>query len=481
MEFIKKLREVLISVMPIVLIALVLGAVYGAFVQVSLLGFLLSSFLLVIGLTFFLFGVDMAFLPIGSRLGAKITEKKNLWLLLCSGLFLGLLVTIAEPDVRVLANQVHEINNNVHTTKLVVVIALGVGIFMAISYIRALSGISIKIFMAAFIAIMIGVSLFLPEFFVSIGFDAGGATTGPLAVPFILALGMGVSSVHGNKEEDSFGYTGIASIGPVLGVMIYSLFINDVNEGVVMETEAINQLEILFSVIKNVSLSLLPIAVLTLISIFFILKLPKIKASKILVGLFYSYFGIIVFLFAVESAFMPVARTLGSLIAKGNPSFLVVIGFVMGAMVVLAEPAIWVLTEEVEERSQGRIKRNVMMGFMAMGVAVAVSLAMVRILTGVHILLLIIPIYALILLLLPFVPPLFAGIAFDSGGVATGPMSSTFLLPFVSGASFVVASNPGAMAFGMIGLIAAMPILSLEILGVLYGLKIKKAKGVENV
>ena len=149
-------------------------------------------------------------------------------------------------------------------------------------------------------------------------------------------------------------------------------------------------------------------------------------------GLFYSYFGIIVFLFAVESAFMPVARTLGSLIAKGNPSFLVVIGFVMGAMVVLAEPAIWVLTEEVEERSQGRIKRNVMMGFMAMGVAVAVSLAMVRILTGVHILLLIIPIYALILLLLPFVPPLFAGIAFDSGGVATGPMSSTFLLPFVS-------------------------------------------------
>ena len=199
MEFIKKLREVLISVMPIVLIALVLGAVYGAFVQVSLLGFLLSSFLLVIGLTFFLFGVDMAFLPIGSRLGAKITEKKNLWLLLCSGLFLGLLVTIAEPDVRVLANQVHEINNNVHTTKLVVVIALGVGIFMAISYIRALSGISIKIFMAIFIAIMIGVSLFLPEFFVSIGFDAGGATTGPLAVPFILALGMGVSSVHGNK------------------------------------------------------------------------------------------------------------------------------------------------------------------------------------------------------------------------------------------------------------------------------------------
>ena len=480
MGFFKKFKEVLLSVMPIVVIATILGIVYGAFLSVSLISFLLSSFLLVFGLTLFLFGVDMAFLPIGNQLGARITERKNVTLLLLSGFMLGVVVTVAEPDIRVLAGQISQINSDVNSSSFVFVIAMGVGLFMALSYIRALSGISIKLFIAVFILLTIGFSLFLPEFFVSVSYDAGGATTGPLAVPFILALGMGVSSVHGNKEEDSFGFTGIASIGPVLAVMVYSIFLDKGSVEVILESGEESLLGILLTVIKSVSSSLLPIAVLSIISIFFILKLPKIKSSKIIVGLFYSYFGIILFLFAVESAFMPVARTLGGLIALHTPVLLIILGFVFGTVVVLAEPAIWILTEEVEEKSEGKIQKKLMMLFIALGVAVAVSLSMVRIITGIHILFFIIPIYALILLLLPFVPPLFAGIAFDSGGVATGPMSSTFLLPLVSGASFVVAANPGSMAFGMIGLIAAMPILALEILGVIYSVKTKKEKGVDK-
>ena len=479
MEIIKKSKEVILSVLPIVLIATVLGFIFGAFDTVSFLLFIFSSLSLVIGLTFFLFGVDMAFLPVGNQLGAKLTEKKSVPLLLISGLVLGVLVTIAEPDIRVLAGQVSKINSSIDSTAFVMVVALGVGIFMAISYIRALSGISMKIFMAIFIFLMIALSLFLPEFFTSISFDAGGATTGPLAVPFILALGVGVSSVHGNREEDSFGFTGIASIGPVLAVMIYSLFLGKGNGEVLVETSSESLFEIFITVLKSVSSSLLPIAILSLISIFFIFKLPKIRTIKIIVGLFYSFFGIVLFLFAVESAFMPVARTLGGLIASSNPALLVVLGFILGAVVVLAEPAIWVLTEEVEDKSQGKVKKSVMLTSMALGVATAVSLSMVRIITGVHILFFIVPIYSLILILLPFVPPLFAGIAFDSGGVATGPMSSTFLLPLISGASFIVAQDPGSMAFGMIGLIAVMPILAIEIMGVIFGIKIKKEKGEE--
>ena len=187
MELIKKLKEVVLSVLPIVAIASILGIVFDSFIDVSLFQFLLSSLLVVIGLTFFLFGVDMAFLPLGNQLGAKITGKKSLSLLLFSGLFLGLIVTIAEPDIRVLANQVSLINNSVNSTSFVYIVALGVGVFMAISYIRTLSGASIKIFMALFILLMIAISIFLPEFFVSISYDAGGATTGPLAVPFIIA------------------------------------------------------------------------------------------------------------------------------------------------------------------------------------------------------------------------------------------------------------------------------------------------------
>lgn len=466
-----KLKEVAISVLPIVVVSLILGLFFGGFGEISIFRFLFSSILLIIGLTYFLLGVDNAFLPVGNQLGSLITNKKSLGLLLFSGLAIGVLVTIAEPDVRVLSNQISSINTTVSPTLFIIAIALGVGIFMALSYLRALSGFSIKIFMAIFLPLMLLISLFLPSFFVSVAFDAGGATTGPLAVPFILALGMGVSSVHGNKEEDAFGFTGIASIGPVLAVMVYSLFVGGGTMEVGVSGEEIGFIHLLGSVIKNVTSSLLPIGILSVFSVFFLFKFPRIKTLRILTGLLHSYFGIILFLFSVEYSFMPVARKLGGLIAGGNPFLLVVLGLFFGALVVLAEPAIWVLTEEVEEKSEGKVKKRLMLLFLSIGVALAVALSMVRVINDLNILSFIIPIYILILVLLPFVPPLFASIAFDSGGVATGPMSSTFLLPFVTGASFVVSKDPGSMAFGMIGLIASMPILYIEILGVIYRIK----------
>ena len=300
MSFWEKLKETGLSVLPITVSALILIFLFGLSGEISVIFFLFSSLLMILGLSLFLLGVDMGFIPVGNHLGNLITGKRKVWLLLSSGLVLGAMVTFAEPDVRVLASQVKSVDGSVDINLFVLVIALGVGLFMALSYLRALSRFSFKITIAICIGVLCLLSLFLPPFLASVGFDAGGATTGPLAVPFILALGVGVSSVHGNREEDSFGFTGIASIGPVLAVMIYSLFLGKGNGEVLVETSSESLFEIFITVLKSVSSSLLPIAILSLISIFFIFKLPKIRTIKIIVGLFYSFFGIVLFLFAIN-------------------------------------------------------------------------------------------------------------------------------------------------------------------------------------
>lgn len=477
MGFLKELKEVSISVLPIALIATILSFSFGAFSEeVPFWQFLLSVLLIIVGLSLFLLGVGMGFVPVGNHIGQMVTKKHNIWLLISVGLFLGVIITIAEPDVEVLTEQVVSINPKIDKFLLVLMISLGVGIFMALSYIRTLTGFSIKITLALGVALLLLAAAFVPEFFVSVAFDSGGATTGPMAVPFILALGLGVSATRNGKESDSFGYAGMASIGPVLFVLILGIFskgdIGLYESGVM----SMSLSERMLHTLREVSIALLPLIAIAIIVQFFFMRLPRIRAIRLFVGIFYAWVGLVLFLFAVKSSFMPLATTLGREIGGFGYWLLILIGIAFGAVVVLAEPAIWVLTGEVEAVSQGRIRRGVMLLFMSIGVSSAVLLSMLRIIYGLSIWYFLLPGYALILILMPFSSTLFVGIAFDSGGVATGPMSSTFLLPFAIGAATVVSNDIQSASFGMIGLIAMMPILSIEILGVIYSVTIKRAE-----
>ena len=484
MGFLKQLKEVTISVLPIAIIAMVLGLVFDVFsTTIPLWQFLLSAGLVIIGLTFFLTGVNLGFVPVGNHLGSYVTGKQKLWLLMVVGLVLGLIITIAEPDVTVLASQVVDINPSIGKWTLIIVIALGVGMLMAFSYLRAITGFSLKWSMAIGVVLMLGVAAFVPEFFVSVAFDSGGATTGPMAVPFIMALGIGVSASRGRKDQDSFGYTGLASIGPVLFVLILGLVSSGTFSPVAAQGSTLSTVDIFFHALKEVSIALAPLVVICVLVEVLIMKLPKINALRIYSGIVYTWIGIVMFLFAVKSAFMPVASALGKSIAGISPILVYIISVVFGAAVVLAEPAIWLLTEQVEEVSRGRIKRMLMLAFICIGVALAVLFSMIRIANGLSIWTFLLPGYALVLLLLPFCPTLFVGIAFDSGGVATGPMSSTFLLPFAIGVASILSGDTATASFGMIGLIAMMPILAIEILGVVFNATMKRAekKGLRNV
>lgn len=480
MDFLKEVKEVSVSVLPIALIAIVLGLVFSVFTSssVSIAQFIMSVVFVIFGLSLFLLGINMGFVPVGNHLGSAITAKKNILLIVIVGLALGVIITIAEPDVEVLTEQVHQINPNLSKTLLTLAIAFGVGAFVALAFLRTITGFSMKISFAIGIFMLFAVAVFVPEFFRAVAFDSGGATTGPMAVPFIMALGMGVTSAMGHNEEDSFGYAGLASIGPVLFVLILGALSKGEINANITSSENPALLALFLQMVKEVAMSLLPLIIIAIIVQLFFMKLPPIKAMRMYIGIIYTFVGMTFFLFAVKSSFMPVATALGKEIASVGSWALLLTGLVLGATVVLAEPAIWVLTEQVEEVSQRRIRRGVMLLFICVGVATAVLLALVRIMNGTSIMVFLLAGYGIILLIMPFTPTLFVGIAFDSGGVATGPMSSTFLLPFVIGAASVVSGDISSASFGMIGLIAMMPVLTIEILGLIY--KVVSKKGVEK-
>jgi len=473
-DIVKQFKEVSVSVLPIVLISALLSIFLKA-VPLSEVGlFIISSLFVIVGLTLFLTGVNVGMLPIGNKIGAAIVQKRNIGLIIIVALVLGFIISIAEPDIMVLSSQVHDVNPGVDAKKLVYFIGAGVAIFLTVSLVRTILKLSLRMLLFVFYIIVLIMAVSSDPFFVSVGFDSGGATTGPLSVPFIMALGMGVASMSKHSEENDFGYVALSSVGPIMAVIIMGLISPSESGGAVASSEeTVTFLGLLADKAYANFQALFPLLVVCIIMQIFVMKMSRRQATKVFMGIFYAYVGLVLFSFGVEFSFSHIARALGSAIASTHPALLFVVGAVFGAVVVLAEPAIWVLTEQVEDASKGRIRRSVMMGTLMVGVSSAVILGLVRTLYSLPILYFILPGYGIILLLMWFTPKLFVAIAFDSGGVATGPMSSSFLLPFSLG----VASVGGAVdSFGLIALVAMMPILSIELLGLVYGLRVRESQ-----
>ena len=475
MNLIRQLKEVVISVLPIVVVAAVSSILLGTMDGSEIVRFLFSSVLVIIGLTLFLSGVDVGLLPIGNRIGSALTKSRSLPLMLAVALVLGIIITIPEPDVQVLAEQVREVNPAINATAFIWAIALGVGVFLAISLARTVLHLPMKIvILLSYIAIF-AAAAFNDDFFVAIAFDAGGATTGPLSVPFIMALGMGVAALRQHDTESEFGYVALSSIGPVLAVLILGVvFPSDTVAAIGSEADNTLSLgSLMLSKFADVGSSLLPLLAVCVLMQIFVLRMPRTETIRVAFGIVYAYLGIVIFFTGVEYSFSQVASELGAALSASNPVFLYLIGFILGLAVVLAEPAVMVLTEQVEDASSGKISKKVMLFTLALGVGLAVVLALVRTVNSLSIWAFILPGYLAIMLLMIKTPGLFSAIGFDSGGVATGPMSSTFLLPFAIGAS----SGSAYSSFGMIAMIAMMPILLIEVLGIIYQRAISKSEG----
>lgn len=479
MNFIAKFRETAYSVIPIMLIVIALSATVAPVEGALMARFLVGGTLIILGLGLFLIGTEIGILPVGHRVGAQLVQKRNLPLMLVVGVIAGFLITVAEPDVQVLAAQVAQVDPSVPGAVLLLMIAAGVGFFVALGLGRIVLQVKYRWLLVGFYLLVFALAGITDQRFVGVGFDAGGATTGPMTVPFIMALGVGVAAVgkHGDSGQDSFGLVGLASIGPILAVIVMGI----THRGAAPDGAAVVESHIANPGIAGAFVSLIPALAwkvaqafgpLVLMLIVFqatLLKLPRFSVVKMVKGLVYAYLGLVVFFMGVDGGFLPVGAEIGALIgARGDNFILVPIGVVLGAVVVLAEPAVWVVNSQVEEVSGGHIKKGVMLAALSVGVAIAVGIAMLRVVTGIGIWWFLVPGYAIALALTFFCPPLFTAIAFDSGGVASGPMSSTFILSFTLGASTASGGNPMIDGFGVIAMIAMMPLIAIQVLGLIY-------------
>ena len=472
----EKLKEAAASVLPVTAIVAVLCL---ALVRVDvglMLSFLLGSGLLILGMGLFTLGAELSMSRIGNLIGAKMTKSRKLWFILAVSFLLGVAITMAEPDLQVLATNVPAIDKTV----LIVTVSAGVGLFLMLCMVRILFSVSLRLLLIVFYALLFLGAFLSDAGFLSVAFDSGGVTTGPMTVPFIMALGIGFSAVRSDKyaETDSFGLVSLCSIGSVLAVLLLGIIYHpqggSYSETVIPDAETSVALWKLFEsgiphYMKDIGGSLLPIVLFFAFFQVVSLKLKKKTLIKILVGILYTYIGLVLFLTGVNVGFMPVGNYLGQVIA-GLPYRwgIIPIGMLIGYFIVKAEPAVYVLMEQVEELTSGAIPGKAMGYSLSLGVAFSLGLAMIRVLTGISILWFLVPGYALALILTLFVPKIFTAIAFDSGGVASGPMTATFLLPFAQGACEAVGGNVVTDAFGVVAMVAMTPLITIQILGVVY-------------
>ncbi len=468
-----KIKEALFSVLPVTLIVIFLN--FTPLVHLSLrevLIFSVSALFLILGIGFFTLGADVAMTPMGEHVGSGLTKSKNLKLLLTVCFALGLLITVAEPDLSVLADQVG--------SKLIILfVGLGVGLFLVLSILKIvlkkdLGSMLVYFYMVLFALALVVVAVDTGKFqLLPLSFDSGGVTTGPITVPFIMALGVGIATTIGgrNASENSFGLVAMCSVGPILAVLLLSI----VNGGDISAPGVSDYLfadniwaatgHALLKTTKDVSIALGLVVAFFFVINFVFLKLPRKKILQILVGTAYTYAGLIVFLTSVHVGFMPVGFKMGQELAGASPIAIAAVGFVLGLVVVLAEPAVHVLNKQVEEITGGTVSKTAMMIALSVGVGTSICLSVVRILFGFSILYYLVPGYLISLGLSFFVPKIYTAIAFDSGGVASGPLTSTFILPFAIGACVATGGNILADAFGIVAMVAMTPLITIQLLG----------------
>ena len=479
----EKLKEAAASVLPISLIVLTICFVLVPVDTGLMLSFVLATAMLILGMGLFTLGAEMSMSKIGNYMGAKLTKSRRLGLILIVSFLLGVAITVAEPDLQVLAANVPEIDKTV----LILTVSVGVGIFLMLCMVRILFSISLKWLLLGFYILIFVGAFVIDRDMLSIAFDSGGVTTGPMTVPFIMALGVGVASIRSdeNAKADSFGLVGLCSIGPIASVLLLGAIYKTQPAQAESETAAAitntvalgrDYLHAFPEYLKEVTLALLPIVVFFLIFQIVSLRLRRLPFLRVMVGILYTYAGLVLFLTGVNVGFSPVGYALGAALTEGWKLWLLIpLAMLMGWFIINAEPAVHILNRQVEDLSAGAISARAMGMSLSIAVSAAGGLAMLRVITGVSIMYFLVPGYFIALALSFFVPRTFTAIAFDSGGVASGPLTATFMLPFAMGACEAMGGNVMTDAFGLVALVAMMPLITVQVMGAIYVVKSRHA------
>ncbi len=489
-----KIQEALVSALPITLLVYLMALLPGfSFNGAELISFTVGAVLLILGIGLFNLGADIAMTPMGTQVGSGLSKQKSITLLLAVSFVLGMLITIAEPDLQVLANQVSSIMNG---KLLIYTVGFGVGTFLVIAILRIIFKRRLSILLMLFYMLLFSLALILAVNenidLLPMAFDSGGVTTGPITVPFIMALGVGISHVLGDRrsQENSFGLVALCSIGPILAVLVLGIFADNnlsytVNYGAAEQDVFRAYLHNAAHVAKEVAIALGLIVAFFLVCQIFFLKLKKKQLLRIGVGVVFTYLGLVIFLTAVNVGYMPIGYKLGQQLSELHPALLIGFGLLMGILVVMAEPAIHVLNAQVEDVTAGYVSKRSMMLGLCTGVGVAIALSIIRIVFDFSLVYYIIPGYFISLALSLFVPPVYTAIAFDSGGVASGPMTSGFILPFAIGVCAALQGEDAVLrdGFGVVALVAMAPLITIQLLGfkAIVSNKIKERQAMKRI
>ncbi len=504
MKLFSTIKDVFLSSLPLaVVIIVVCGFVAPMENLFDYVRLIIGYAGVVLGQAVFLDGLDISILPIGKLVGSSLIKLKKAAVIIFVGFLFGLLVTVAEPALTVLAKQTHMIMNNVNETLFIWVLSLGIGVFVAFSLYRIMKNLNLKLVFAILYGLIFLMIIFVPEQFVALSFDGSGATTGDVSVPFILALGLGISGTMSKTKtsEDTFGIIGLASVGPILALFLYGIVLKAVSGGTLplaslYNPGAVDSLgAVVVSNMASVALALIPVLVVFLPFQFWLIKLSKKEFIEILLGAAAVFVGLLIFLSSIDYGFAFAGKYIGEVFLDASrPGWfkwmLLLVGFVLGAAITLSEPAVTVLGEQLEKITNGHIKKLTIRLTLAIGIGFAALIFMVKILTQINILWFLVPLYAVALIMMKFTSKLFVGLAFDSGGVTGGALTSAFLTPLTLGTAQAVAASAGSQAqsvltngFGIIAFISVTPLIAVQGLGIIYDMRLKtltaKAKAME--
>lgn len=485
-KLVEKMREALTAVLPIVTLVLILSLTVAPIPSGVLLSFLMGTLMLIGGMMLFSVGAEVAMEPMGEHVGASVTRSRKLPLILILGFVLGVLITVSEPDLQVLVRQVQAIPNLV----LILSVAVGVGGFLALALVRIFYRIPLRLLLFGFYLLILGLTFLAPENFRAVAYDSGGVTTGPMTVPFIMAFGMGIAAIRSDSSaaEDSFGLVALCSVGPILAVLILSMIFRaegaDYTPVAVTNVQDSMELRSLFGngfpeYLREMAVSILPVTVFFFVFDLVMIRLSFRQLSRISLGILYTYIGLTVFMTGANFGFIPAGAYLGQLLGGLPYRWIIIpVGMLIGYLVVKAEPAVYVLMRQVEDLTEGAITGRSLRLSMSLGVGASVGLSMLRVMLGLNVLWIIVPGYVLALGMSFLCPKLFTAIAFDSGGVASGPMTAAFLLPMTMGFCTALGGNLATDAFGVVALVAMTPLITIQGLGVLYRIKTRHRKQV---
>ena len=486
-RFKRKLWEAFRSVVPLTTIVLIFAFTYTPMPAGTIMEFLIGSGLLIVGIALFTMGADVAMTPMGHLLGSFIANKKKLWFLALMGIALGFIITVTEPGLQVLA----ELSADIPTMTLIITVAAGVGVFLAAAFLREVLHIPYRYILLFCYFFLFLFAFFVPDSFLPVAFDSGGATTGAMTVPFIMALGVGiaVTQMDPNAKDDNFGLIGICSIGPILAVMILGMLYTpgDVSAeyAVYVPADAAGAPSLwsayagtLLGYMWDMFVSLAPIIVFFMVFSFVAVKVQKKTMFRIGKGLVYTFAGLVLFLTGANVGYFPAGNIIGQSLADAELSWILVLGgMVFGYFIIAAEPAVSVLNKQVYDITKGAVSQKAMKLSLSIGVALAIGVSMIRVVTGLPILWVLLPGYVLSVGLSFVVPKIFTSIAFDAGGVASGPLTSAFLLPLAIGASDTLGGHIVTDAFGLIAMVAMTPLVTIQIMGLYVTVKNRRKGG----